>query len=66
MTNWYCKGRTPGRGVVSSNHSQDMKKDINKPERWLSSGQMLCERLPYPNWELNALEPTTQNPHCSS
>ena len=44
----------PERKVVSSSH---------KPERWLSSEQMLCERLQCPNGELNALGPPTQDPH---
>ena len=34
-----------------------LESDIDKPERWLSSGRMLCERLLCPNGELNALEP---------
>ena len=29
--------------------------DFDKPERWLSSGRMLCERFPCPNGEINAL-----------
>ena len=37
---------------------------IDKPERGLSSRQMLCERLLCPNGELNALGPHTQeDPH---
>ena len=42
---------------------QSHTKDIDKPERWLSSGQMFCERLLCPNGELNALGPPTQDPH---
>ena len=64
----------PEREVVSSQPSQtkDLKNgnrytqlsakvesDIDKPEMWLSSGRMLCGRLPYLNGELNALEPPT-------
>ena len=40
-----------------------LESDIDKPERWLSSGKMLCERLLYPIGELNALGPSTQDPH---
>ena len=40
-----------------------LESDIDTPERWLSSGRMLCERLPYPNGELNTLGPPTQDPH---
>ena len=36
--------------------------DIDKPERWSSSGRMLCEQLPCPNGELNALGLPTQDP----
>ena len=43
--------------------STKLESDIDKPERWLSSGQMLCEQLPCPNGELNTLGPSTQNPH---
>ena len=34
--------------------SAKLKSDIDKPERWLSSGRVWCERLPCPNGELNA------------
>ena len=44
--------------------SVKLESDIDKPERWLSSGKMLCERLLYPNGELNALGLSTQDPHC--
>ena len=43
--------------------STKLESGIDKPERWLSSGQMLCERLLCPNGELNALGPPTQDPH---
>ena len=43
--------------------SSKLESDIDKPKRWLSSGQMLCERLLSPNGELNALGPPTQDPH---
>ena len=43
--------------------STKLERNIDKPERWLSSGWMLCERLPCSNGELNALEPPTQDPH---
>ena len=43
--------------------STKLESDIDKPERWLSSGQMLCERLLCLNGELNALGPPTQDPH---
>ena len=42
--------------------SAKLESDIDKPERWLSSGRMLCQRPPCLNGELNALGPTTQNP----
>ena len=42
--------------------STKLESDIDKPERWLSSGQMLCERLLCTNGELNALGPLTQDP----
>ena len=35
--------------------STKLESEIDKPERWLASGQMLCERLLCPNGELNAL-----------
>ena len=69
----------PERKVVSSSHSRVIPKtwkmvidilswaklesDIDKPERWLPSGRMLCERLLCPNGELNALGPPKQDPH---
>ena len=70
-------GRTGGCEFESQpSHTKDLKngnrsysaerqawRDIDKPERWLSSGRMLYERLPCPNGELNALGPPTQNPH---
>ena len=40
-----------------------LESDIDKPERWLSSGRMLCEWLSRPNEELNAFLPSTQNHH---
>ena len=43
--------------------STKLESDIDTSERWLSSGQMLCERLLCPNEELNALGPPTQDPH---
>ena len=39
-----------------------LESDIDKPERWLSSGRMLLERLPCPNGELNALGPPIRRP----
>ena len=42
--------------------STKLESDIDKPERWLSSGQMLSERLLCSNGELNALGPPTQDP----
>ena len=61
----------PEKEVVSSSHSRvipktwkmaiDRSSDIDKPERWLSSGRMLCERLSCPNGELNALGHATQD-----
>ena len=39
-----------------------LESDIDKPERWLSSGRMLWERLLCPNGELNVLGPPTQDP----
>ena len=69
----------PEREDVSSNHSRVIPKtskngnrytqlstkesDIDKTVRWLSSGRMLCEQLPCPNGELNALGPVMQDPH---
>ena len=60
----------PEPKVVSSSHSRVIPKlsaklesDIDKPWGWLSSGRMLCERLPCPNGELNALGPPMQDPH---
>ena len=41
--------------------SAKLESDIDKPERWASE-RMLCERLPCPNGELNALGPPTQDP----
>ena len=35
--------------------STKLESDIDKPERWFSSGRMLCERLLCLNGELNAL-----------
>ena len=32
--------------------SSKLEDDIDKPERWLSSRQMLCERLSCPKWEI--------------
>ena len=67
-----CSSRTDSRGLrgrINFLESQPRRtKDLEngnryKPERWLSSGQMLCERLPCPNGELNALGPPTQDPH---
>ena len=43
--------------------STKLESDIDKLERWLSSGQMLCERLMCPNGELNTPGPPTQEPH---
>ena len=43
--------------------STKLGSDIDQPERWLSSGQMLCERFPCQNGKLNALGPPTQDPH---
>ena len=43
--------------------STKLESDIDKPGRWLSSGRMLCEQLPYPNGKLNAPGPPTQDPH---
>ena len=40
--------------------SAKLESDIDKPERWLSSGRMLCERLLCPNGKLG---PPTQDPH---
>ena len=40
----------------------ELKSGIDIPEKWLSSGRMLCERLPFPNEELDALGPLTQDP----
>ena len=64
----------PEPEVVSSSHTKNLKNgnrhtqisaklesDIDKPERWLSSGRMLCERLPNGKW--NALGPSTQDSH---
>ena len=42
--------------------STKLESDVDKPERWLSSGQMLCERLLCQNGELNTLGPPTQDP----
>ena len=68
----------PERKVVCSSHSRviplkngnrytqlstKLESAIDKPERWLSSGQMLCERLLCPNGELNALGPPMQDLH---
>ena len=36
-----------------------LETDIDKPERGLSSGRMLCTRLSCPNRELNTLGPPT-------
>ena len=44
--------------------SAKLESDIDKPERWLSSERMLCERLPFPNGEL-LLGPPTQDPGSS-
>ena len=69
-------GRTGGCEFESQlSHTKDLKNgnrytqlsaklesDVDKLERWLSSGQMLCERLLCPNGELNALGPPTQDP----
>ena len=60
----------PEREVVSSNHSRvigrqyiqlsnKLESHIDKPERWLVSGWMMCERLSCPNGEENALSSPT-------
>ena len=43
--------------------STKLESNIDKPERWLSSGRMLCKRLPCLNGELNVLGPPTQDPY---
>ena len=49
-------------GIQYTQLSAKLESDIDKPERWLSSGRMLCERLLCPNGELNALGSPTQDP----
>ena len=48
-------------GNLYTQFSAKLESDIDKPGRWLSSGQMLLERLPCPNGELNALGPPTHD-----
>ena len=38
-----------------------LESDIVKPERWLSSEQMLCERLLCPNGGIKRTGPHTQD-----
>ena len=40
-----------------------LESDIDKPERWLSSGQMLCERLLCQNGGIKRTRTFTQDPH---
>ena len=53
----------PGHATDLRNDSAKLESDIDKTERWLSIGRMLCTRFPYPNGELNTLESPTQDHH---
>ena len=58
----------PERKVASSSRTKDLKNgnrytqlsaelesNIDKPERWLYSGRVLCERLPCPNGRIKRI-----------
>ena len=47
--------------VIDILSSAKLESDNDKPERWLSSGRMLCERPMCLNGELNGLGPPTQD-----